>query len=106
WSMVPGARSPCWFLRLHAFYVTAQAATRAAWWTSTDTIIVAFPGLPITFPATGAASAGVRVAPTRIRSGDSTRPLVGSNSIQPRPGRKASHQAWVAPAPRRAALGE
>ena len=64
----------------------------------------AFPGSPITFPAIGAASAGVRVPPTRIRSGDSTRPLVGSNSTQPRPGRKASHQAWVAPAPRRVAM--
>src|SRR5205814_141565 len=81
-------------------HAAAAASRSCAWLTLTETLRSVFPGSPITLPATGAASAGVRVTATGIRSADSAMPLVGSNSIQPRSGRKAWHQAWVAPAPR------
>src|ERR1051326_3002629 len=45
------------------------------------------PGNPIQVPESGTACRGCRVTATRIRLRLPTMPLVGSNSIQPAPGR-------------------
>lgn len=45
------------------------------------------PGPPVQLPAMGIAWVGSRTTATRIRSRLPTMPLVGSNSIQPEPGR-------------------
>src|SRR5215217_210101 len=92
-------------ISLGKLYGNGHAATASGsvvTWTSTSS--VDFPGSPMMMPLTGAASCGRRLTATRIRSRDSARPLVGSNSVQPRSGRNTSTQAWVAPAPRMAPL--